>query len=284
MYIYDLPKAGSHPRLGSRRGHLLGVLGAPVAGAFTIPGAPLNAEADYILAPVVMEAAAKVLATAVPAGHLAALGSTVNPLLVERGVSIFRFDDGTLQVGAVTFGTSPRTLKLDGSTQSGTTTVHTLQADSGPWRRIDAQTGIETQGSRWLVIHTHPAVQAIPAVPSGIVKQNPALSGDFNLLTTQTSTQTGILTIGSNQIIPDLQMATAPIPFSLAIRDPVRGPTNVNNVAESFANHEAAAKALRLIFRKPTACGYYVGDLRNGRAAPYPPPRGLKRAAKSAGS
>ena len=126
----------------------------------------------------------------------------------------------------------------------------------------------EQVGYPWLYIHTHPAVQKYPELPSGISQENTRLSGDLYVLRNEPNRQIGIMTIGVNSVIANFRNAPQPIPFSLAIRDPLKAHRTMEK-PPILASHKSADTALRLIFRRPTVSGYYIGDLRTGRAAPY---------------
>jgi hypothetical protein len=276
MYIYDRPVVASRSdchgqipnlqpsHLYDSPHHTIYMLnwygfgqGVPLPASYTQPGQPLNPQSDYILAPDVMDAVGSLLSTQVPVAHLAALGSNADPLMIERGLIIYRYDDGRLRVGKVNFGT------LGVRTSEGTTR-YSVKLEYHTF--MDAGTG--QVAYPWLYIHTHPAVQKYPEVPSGISQENTRLSGDLYVLRNEPTRQIGIMTIGVNSVIANFRNAPQPIPFSLAIRDAITGPTNYRKTA-ILESHKAADTALRLIFRRPTVCGYYTGDLRTGRAVPY---------------
>lgn len=225
-------------------------------------------EADYQLDPRVMGAVAKLLATPIPQAHLAAVGQRADPLLIERGLTIYRYADGSLEVGQPKFGASPRKLAIAGSTQTGTSTRYSVELDTAPWPRLNASTGVTSEAPPWLFVHTHPQLHAAAEVPSGIQQENSRLAGDLYILRHQPAGQLGIITIGLNTVIPSLGAAAQPIPFSLALRGPIKGPTSYR-ATELLATHKAAANALRMIFRRPTVRAYFTGDLRSGKAAPY---------------
>jgi hypothetical protein len=235
---------------------------APSSVAYNQPGQALNPTSDYILAPEVLDAVEMLLSTAVPAQHLMSLGSNVDPLMVERVLTIFRYDDGRLQVSPVKFGAAPLKETRTGSITSSGQMRYTATPD------LDLSVNIGGQAVPWLFIHTHPTVNPIPEVPSGISAVNNSLSGDLYILRNGPRRQIGILTIGVNNVIANFRNAPQPIPFSLAIRDPLKGPTDYS-ATRVLDTHKAAATALRLIFRRPTVSGYYTGDLRSGRAVPY---------------
>ncbi|MBS0153064.1 MAG: hypothetical protein JSS38_00585 [Nitrospira sp.] len=182
--------------------------------------------------------------------------------MVERALTIFRYDDGRLQTGSVKFGASPQKETITGSTTSSGLMRYPATPD------LSLSVNIGGQASPWLVIHTHPTVNPIPEVPSGIRQVNSSLSGDLYLLRNGPKRQIGIITIGMNNVITNFQNWPDVIPFSLAIRDPINGPTNYEPT-RLLDTHKAAATVLRLIFRRPTVSGYYTGDLRAGRGVPY---------------
>jgi hypothetical protein len=177
--------------------------------------------------------------------------------MIERGLSIYRYDDGRLRVGNVSFGTL-------GMRTSGGTTRYSVSLEYHTF--MDAGTG--QVGYPWLYMHTHPAVQKYPELPSGISQENTRLSGDLYVLRNEPNRQIGIMTIGVNSVIANFRNAPQPIPFSLAIRDPLKAHRTMEK-PPILASHKSADTALRLIFRRPTVSGYYIGDLRTGRAAPY---------------
>ena len=281
MYIFDRPltasRSGCHeqitnlqPSQASNLPHhttcLLNWYGlaqsVPPSIPYNQPGQPLNPQADYILAPEVMDAVETLLSTPIPAAHLSALGSSVNPLMVERVLTIFRYDDGRFQVGPVKFGAAPQKVTITGSIMTGGSMRYPATPD------LASSINIGGQAFPWLFIHTHPMVNPIPEIPSGIQQVNSSISGDLYLLRREPKRQIGILTIGVNSAITNFRNWTETIPFSLAIRDPIKGHTNYRPTS-LLDTHNAAATALRLIFRRPTVSGYYTGDLRTGRAAPY---------------
>ena len=245
-------------------------LGQDVASpaSYNTPGLTFDPQSDYILAPEVMDAVGKLLSKRVPEAHLMALGSNANPLMVERGLTIFRYDDGRLQVGPVGFGANPRKEKATGSITSGGSIRYSVKMDLGPWESIDQTGKVMSQARPWLFIHTHPNVIKAPEVPSGIRKENSLLSGDLYMLRRESDHQIGIMTIGVNECIENFRTAPQALPFTLALRDPIKGPTDYGPTPV-LERHKAAATALRLMFRSPTVSGYYTGDLRTGKAAPY---------------
>ena len=252
--------------------------------SYNTPGLTFDPQSDYTLAPQVMDAVETLLSTRVPAGHLSDLGSNVNPLMVERGLTVFRYDDGRLQVSPVKFGDKPQKETITGSITSGESIRYPVKLDGDAWIRTNATTGEMSEGLPWLFIHTHPNVNKVPEVPSGIRQENSALFGDLNLLRHQPDHQIGILTIGVNDVIRNVRGARQAIPFSLALRDPIKGPTNYNyRVSEELGTHKAAATALRQIFRSPTVSGYYTGDLPTGRATPYLSARQQRKMTAKAG-
>ena len=255
--VYNLPHHRAWPLLWYGLGQ-----GVPASGSYTQPGQPLNPQTDYILAPAVMDAVGTLLSTPVPAQHLAALGSNVNPLMVERALTIFRYDDGRLQDGPVKFGAAPQKVTITGSTMTG----GPMRYPSTPDLALAINVG--SQAHPWLFIHTHPTVNPIPEVPSGISQRNSSLSSDLYLLRNGPRRQIGILTIGLNKVITNFRNWSEAIPFSLAIRDPIKGETNYEATGV-LDTHKAAATKLRWIFRRPTVTGYYTGDLRTGIARPY---------------
>ncbi len=281
MYIFDRPltasRSGCHeqitnlqPSQASNLPHhttcLLNWYGlgqsVPPSIPYNQPGQPLNPQADYILAPEVMDAVETLLSTQVPSAHLSALGSNVNPLMVERVLTIFRYDDGRIQVGPVKFGAAPQKVTITGSIMTG----GPMRYPSTPDLALAINVG--SQAHPWLFIHTHPTVNPIPEVPSGISQRNSSLSGDLYLLRNGPRRQIGILTIGLNKVITNFRNWSEAIPFSLAIRDPIEGETNYEATGV-LDTHKAAATKLRWIFRRPTVTGYYTGDLRTGIARPY---------------
>jgi hypothetical protein len=288
MYIYDRglstlrPRHNEQPVIlrpsqryesppwdpGALEQHALGQ-SVPSPVSYNKPGVTFDPQSDYILAPEVMVAVEKLLSTAVPAGHLTALGSNVNPLMVERGLTIFRYDDGRLQVGLIRFGAKPRKETKTGSITSGGSLRYSVEVDVGPWENIDATTGsVISQARPWLAIHTHPNVNKVSEAPSGIQQENNLLSGDLYILRREPDYQIGIMTIGVNDVIVNFRTAPQTIPFTLALRDPIKGPTDYS-ATSILGSHKAAATALRLMFQRPTISGYYTGDLRVGRATPY---------------
>jgi hypothetical protein len=239
--------------------------------SYNTPGVTFDPQSDYILAPEVMDAVEKLLSTRVPDAHLRDLGSNVNALMVERGLTIFRYDDGRLQEGQVIFGAKPRKETTSGSITSGGSIRYSVELDVGPWTSIDATTGkVMSQARPWLFIHTHPNVNTVPEVPSGIRQENSLRSGDLYSLRRESDHQIGIMTIGVNSEIANFRSApqTIPIPFTLALRDPIKGPASYRATV-LLETHKAAATALRSMFPRPTVSGYYTGDLRTGRATPY---------------
>jgi hypothetical protein len=232
-------------------------LGEPSPVSYNQPGQTLNPGAEYILAPEVMDAIETLLSMPVPPAHLQMVGSNADPLMIERGLIIYRYGDGRLRVGNVNFGTL-------GTRASGGTTRYSVNLHYHTF--LDAGTGHVAYP--WLYIHTHPAVQKHPEVPSGIYQDNTKLTGDLYVLRNEPKRQIGIITIGVNSVISNFRNWPEAIPFSLAIRDPIKGQTDYR-ATRLLDTHKAADTALRLIFRRPTVSGYYTGDLRTGRAAPY---------------
>ena len=236
--------------------------GVPSSVSYNQPGQPLSPQSDYILAPELMYAVDTLLSIPVPAQHLLTLGPNVNPLMVERVLTIFRYDDGRLQVGPVKFGTVPQKEIRTGSITS-----------SGPIRYpatpdFALAINVGSQARPWLFIHTHPTVNPIPEIPSGIREVNNSLSGDLHILHNESKHQIGIMTIGINDVITNFLNSPQAIPFTLAIRDPIKGLTDYRPT-RTLDSHNAASTALRLMFKGKTVSGYYTGDLRTGRAIPY---------------
>jgi hypothetical protein len=229
----------------------------PAARSYNQPGQPLDLQSDYILAPEVMDAIGTLLSTQVPRTHLAG----ADPLMIERGLIIYRYDDGRLRIGDVSFGTK-------GLRTSAGTTRYSVKLEYHTF--MDAGTGQEAYP--WLYTHTHPAVQKFPEVPSGIYPENSMFVGDLHVLRNEPTRQIGIMTIGVNSVITNFLNAPQRIPFTLAIRDPIVGPAEYNTdyrPTPTLETHNAAAAALRRIFKGRTISGYYTGDLRTGRAVPY---------------
>lgn len=260
-------------------------LGQDVASpaSYNTPGLTFDPQSDYILAPEVMDAVGKLLSKKVSEAYLMALGSNANPLMVERGLTIFRYDDGRLEVGPVRCGANPRKEQTTGSITSGGSIRYSVKMDLGPWESIDPTTGkVMSQARPWLFIHTHPNVTKAPEVPSGIRKENSLLSGDLFMLRHEADHQIEIMTIGVNERIENFQTAPQVIPFILALRGPIKGPTDYGPTRD-LETHKAAATALRLMFQSPTVSGYYTGDLRTGRATPYLSARQQRKITAKAG-
>ena len=260
MYIYDLQPSQvydyPHQPADVREWYGIGQ-GVPSSVSYNQPGQPLSPQSDYVLAPEVMDAAGTLLSTHVPGAHLAALSSDANPLMIERGLIIYQYDDGRLRVGNVSFGTmGART--SDGTTRYSVTLEYHTFMDAGAGK----------VAYPWLYIHTHPAVQKIPAVPSGIHPDNGTFVGDLYVLRNEPTRQIGIMTIGVNDVFTNFRRAAQPIPFALALRDPIKGWTDYR-ATRTLDSHKAAGTALRLMFKGKTVSGYYTGDLRTGRAIPY---------------
>jgi hypothetical protein len=303
MYIYDRELSALRPRRNKQpvilrpsqryeyptwdpaalEQHALGQ-GVPSPASYNTPGVTFDPRSDYILAPEVMDAVDKLLSRKVPKAHLMDLGSNVDPLMVERALVIFRYDDGLLRIDAVYFGTAPRKAKTTGSILGGGATIYSAKPVLDPIPRTDAAGRVLSQAAPpWLLIHTHPNVNKIPEVPSGIRKENSLLSGDLYTLRREPNRQFGIMTIGVNECIEDFRTARQAIPFTLALRDPIKGPTDYGPTPV-LQTHKAAATALRLMFRSPTVSGYYTGDLRTGRATPYLSARQQRKIAARAGA
>ena len=254
--------------------------------SYNTPGVTFDPQSDYILAPEVLDAVEKLLSTPVPARHLTALGSNVDPLMVERALVIFRYDDGLLFKDAVYFGTAPRKARTTGSIVEVGDTIYSAKPLIDPIPRTNATGKVVSQAARlWLLIHTHPNVNVneVPEVPSGIRQENSLLSGDLYTLRNEPNHQVGILTIGVNNVVANFQSAPQAIPFTLAIRDPIKGPTNYG-ATRTLDTHKAATTALRMMFKHPTVSGYYTGDLRTGTATPYLSARQQKKMTAKAGS
>lgn len=230
--------------------------------SFNQPGVTFDPQSNYILARAVMDAAETLLSTPLSEKDRMALGSKVNPLMVERVLTIFRYDDGRLQAGLVKFGAAPQKETITGSITSSGSMRYPATPD------LDLPVNIGSQAFPWLCIHTHPTVNPVPAVPSGIERMNNSQSGDLYFLHNGPKRQIGIMTIGLNSVIVNFRNWAETVPFSLAIRDPIKGPTDFGPT-RLLDTHKAAATALRLIFRRPTVTGYYTGDLRTGIARPY---------------
>src|SRR5262245_16075441 len=122
MYIYDRQFAGN--TFGQT---------VPSSAPSNVPGMPFDPSLNYVFAPGVIEAVGKVLSTAVPATHLQALGSGVDPLNVERGLTIFLDPRGQLQAGQVKFGANPRKERTSGSTVAGGSIRYSVPVDFEPW-------------------------------------------------------------------------------------------------------------------------------------------------------
>jgi hypothetical protein len=225
----------------------------PSPVSYNQPGQPLSPQSDYVLVPEVMDVVGTLLSTQVPGGHLDA-----NPLIIERGVIIYRYDDGRLRVGNISFGTI-------GARTSAGTTRYSVKLEYHTF--MDAGTG--KVAYPWLYIHTHPAVQKFPEVPSGIYPENSKFVGDLYVLRNEPTRQIGIMTIGVNNVVTNFRNAPDPIPFTLAIRDPIKKGATDEKPTPLIHTHQAAATALRLMFPRSTVSGYYTGDLRTGRATPY---------------
>ena len=240
----------------------------PSPVSYNQPGQPLSPQSDYVLAPEVMDAVDTLLSTRVPETHLKSLGSTVNPLMVERGLTIFRYDDGRLEVGRVIFGGKPRKETITGSITSGGSIRYTAPIEVAGPIHTDAK-GKVTEARPWLFIHTHPNVNTVPEVPSGIQQENTLLSGDLYFLRREPDHQIGIMTIGVNDVIENFRSVTQTIPFTLALRDPIKKGSADERPTPPIHTHQAAATALRLMFPRSTVSGYYTGDLRVGKATPY---------------
>jgi hypothetical protein len=173
---------------------------APLSVAYNRPGQTLNPTSDYILAPEVMVAVEALLSTAVPAAHLQILGPNADPFMIERGLIIYRYDDGRVRVGTVNFGA------LGVRTSEGTTR-YSVKLEYHTF--VDAGTGHTAYP--WLYIHTHPAVQKHPEVPSGISQDHTKLGGDLYVLRNEPTRQIGIMTIGVNSVIVNFRNAPHPI-------------------------------------------------------------------------
>lgn len=188
--------------------------------------------------------------------------------MIERGLTIFRYDDGRLEVGRVILGDKPRKETITGSITSGGSIRYPVPLEVAGPIHIDAK-GKVTEARPWLFIHTHPNVNTVPAIPSGIRQENSLLSGDLYMLRRESDHQIGIMTIGVNDVIGNFRSCIQPIPFTLALRDPIKkGPTNYSATGE-IGTHKAAATALRSMFPRSTVSGYYCGDFQTGRATPY---------------
>jgi len=252
MYIYEHRSGFSLER---------GLGQSPASASYNLPGLPFDPKRDYILAPEVLDAVEKVLSTPIPQSHLATLGTSVNPLMLERGLTIHRYPNGSLYIGSVRFGSKPR------KTATGNM-VYPTMVDVSPLDNVEPGTGkLISQVPPWLFVHTHTPVEETPGIPSGVRKENTSLYGDLYSLQNHPTEQLGILTIGVNTVIANFRTSSQPIPFSLAIRDPIRGPTNLGPT-EIFGSHKAAARKFRWMYHSPTVTGYYAGDLRTGRAMP----------------
>jgi hypothetical protein len=221
----------------------------PSPASYNTPGVTFDPQSDYILAPEVMVAVEKLLSTPVPGAH---------PLMIERGLIIYQYDDGRLPVGNVSFGTM-------GVRTSDGTTRYSVKLEYHTF--MDAGTG--KVAYPWLYIHTHPAVQKFPGVPSGIHPNNGTFVGDLYVLRNEPTRQIGIMTIGVNDVITNFRSTAQPIPFTLALRDPIKGPIDYR-ATRTLDSHKAASTALRVMFKGKTVSGYYTGDLQTGRAIPYP--------------
>ena len=221
------------------------------------PGQPLSPQADYVIAQEVMDAVGILLSRQVSGSHLARLASNANPLMIERGLIIYRYDDGRLRVGDVSFGTM-------GSRTSEGTTRYSVKLEYHTF--TDAGSG--QVAYPWLYIHTHPAVQKFPGVPSGIHPDNGTFVGDLYVLRNEPTRQIGIMTIGVNAVIKNFQSDTQEIPFTLAIRDPIKGPTDYRPT-RTLDSHKAASTALRLMFKGKTVSDYYTDDLRTKKTKPF---------------
>lgn len=241
--------------------------GGSSPGSYNVPGLPFDPLLDYILAPEVMDAVETLLSKRVPDAHLKDLGSNVNALMVERGLTIFRYDDGRL-VGLVQFGAKPRKETKTGSTTSGGPFRYPLWMEVAGPIHTDAK-GKVTEARPWLFVHTHPNVKKIAEIPTGILQENSLLSGDLYLLRREPNHQIGIMTIGVNECIENFRTAAQAIPFTLALRDPIKKGYTDERETPDLQTHEDAATALRSMFPRRTVSGYYTGDLRTGRATPY---------------
>lgn len=200
-----------------------------------------------------MDAVHTLLSTSVPARHLMALGSNVDPLMVERVMTIFRYDDGRLQVSPVKFGAAPQKVTRTGSITSSGQMRYPATPD------LALAVNIGSQARPWLFIHAHPTVNPIPEIPSGISEVNGLLSGHLYILHNEPKRQIGIITIGVNSVISNFRNWPEAIPFSLAIRDPIKGQTDyratrlldVHKAADTGATFDVPTPDnLRLLHRR----------------------------------